>query len=222
MLSGNSSQDRLILCLFGPPGVGKSTLSQALEIHYDFLQLSGGDELRRLMDDSTEKTLATEARKYILKGEPAPSELVFKALQSRLLSAQSFSRIVFDGFPRTQEHLESFPALISSIGFGQSNVTGVHLEIDIETAKIRASNRFICESCRRALPNSSCPFCGGTGIRRRDDLQESVMEARLNSYAKEVVPTVSAFAKSYQLLTLPANLEQNMILFQVSEYLHIR
>ncbi|HPI75430.1 MAG TPA: nucleoside monophosphate kinase, partial [bacterium] len=68
----------LNLVIFGPPGAGKGTQSEALRDKYNLEHLSTGDMLREAVKNGSETGLL--AKQYMEGGKLVPDEVVIKII----------------------------------------------------------------------------------------------------------------------------------------------
>src|SRR3990167_2065350 len=84
------------LVIFGPPGVGKGTLSDMLAAKYKIPHLSTGDIFR-----SEIKGGNSELIEYVEKGLLVPDSVVNKVIEKGLRQEQYKNGFILDGYPRT-------------------------------------------------------------------------------------------------------------------------
>jgi adenylate kinase len=99
------------IILFGPPGAGKGTQSQALIEEFKFITLATGDLLRAEIAQATE--LGLEAKKYIDAGELVPDHTVIGMIRHKLQELCTVPGIIYDGFPRTIAQAEALDKMLA-------------------------------------------------------------------------------------------------------------
>lgn len=161
----------LNIVLFGPPGAGKGTQSEALIDRYELVHLSTGDIFRANIKGETE--LGTLAKSYIDKGALVPDEVTIKMLESEVNKSPDANGFIFDGFPRTTAQAEALDAFMT--GRGESITKMLALEVEEEELKARLMNRAKTSG-------------------RADDANPDVIQNRIDVYNKETAPVASHYA----------------------------
>lgn len=100
----------LNLIIFGAPGSGKGTQSEALINRYKFDHISTGDILRSEIKKET--VLGKKAKEYIDAGQLVPDEVVIGMIENYLNSNKPEKGIIFDGFPRTIAQADALSVLL--------------------------------------------------------------------------------------------------------------
>ena len=85
----------LNLVIFGPPGAGKGTQSEALKDHYRLAHLSTGDMLREAVKNETETGVL--AKQYMDGGKLVPDEVVIKIIEAARESSRTGRKLLFTG-----------------------------------------------------------------------------------------------------------------------------
>ena len=102
------------LIFMGPPGSGKGTQAKGLVRSQGWIQLSTGELFRDNVDRNTD--LGRQVRGYLDKGEYVPDEITVQMVRTRLAEIPESTRIVFDGFPRTDAQAEALDGMLDEIG----------------------------------------------------------------------------------------------------------
>lgn len=127
----------LNLIIFGAPGSGKGTQSEALINKYKFDHISTGDILRSEIKKETE--LGKKAKEYIDAGQLVPDEVVIGMIENYLNNNNPQIGIIFDGFPRTIAQAEALSVLL---GKHNSKINAVlNLNVDEDELIARLINR---------------------------------------------------------------------------------
>lgn len=190
------------LALIGPPGAGKGTQAEILTRRFDLTHVSTGDLFIRNVQEQT--ALGLLARKYMLRGELVPDEVVDAMVEEFLLKRKSTSGILFDGFPRTRYQAEFLDELFAGMNLSLDAV--IYLHISDEEAVRRLEKRQICRTCQVPFhpefnPFKLCPRqqCSGEFLfHRRDDNAELVSQ-RLRIFHREVATLASYYRHANRL-----------------------
>ena len=103
--SGVALEQPLRMLLIGPPGSGKGTQAEIVDLFFDVPHISTGQILRNEIKQQTE--LGKAAEEYVKAGKMVPDSLMLPMVDKRLATEDSF---ILDGFPRSTaqaEHLDA-------------------------------------------------------------------------------------------------------------------
>jgi adenylate kinase len=87
------------IALFGPPGAGKGTQSEALIRRYNLFYISTGDLLRKELAART--ALGKAAADIIASGGLVSDEIIVQIIEKTITDNPDARGFLFDGFPRT-------------------------------------------------------------------------------------------------------------------------
>jgi len=205
-----------IVMLCGAPGVGKGMYSRFLADDFGYVQVSTGDEIRKILHGTSAKNkdlnpvLVNKLRQYVNAGKLVPDQVVMELLYQKINEPGSARGVILDGFPRTVNQLNLF-----------NQVYPIHLVINIRESYdyIMASilGRRTCMSCGMSYSAFSyfkdgyeldvqmpavegvCDKCGGKVETREDDNEETV-KARLLEYEKKTFPLLDRLEKDGLLI----------------------
>lgn len=168
----------LNLIIFGAPGSGKGTQSEALISKYKFNHISTGDILRSEIKKET--VLGMKAKEYIDAGQLVPDEVVIGMIESYLNNNKPEKGIIFDGFPRTIAQADALSDLLKK---HNSKIDAVlNLNVEEEELIARLINR-------------------GKESGRSDDNLETIQK-RLNVYHSQTQPLADYYAKKGVLFSI--------------------
>jgi len=102
------------IIIFGAPGSGKGTYSEAIVDRYGMGHISTGDVLRAEIKNGTE--LGKIAKGYIDNGQLIPDELMIDILASTYDRMPAGKGVIFDGFPRTIAQAEALKKMLKERG----------------------------------------------------------------------------------------------------------
>lgn len=102
------------IIIFGAPGSGKGTYSEAIVERYGMGHISTGDVLRAEIKNGTE--LGKIAKGYIDNGQLIPDELMIDILASTYDRMPAGKGVIFDGFPRTIAQAEALKKMLKERG----------------------------------------------------------------------------------------------------------
>jgi adenylate kinase len=131
----------------------------------------------------------------LARGSLVSDALMAELVRERLGRTDTASGFILDGFPRTVVQA----GVLDEIMDGAPLVVAL---IDVKDEEIvqRLSSRRICESCSLTQSVSdpasdqaeSCPYCGGTLVRRGDD-DAATVRHRLATYASFALPVIAHY-----------------------------
>lgn len=127
------------IIIFGAPGSGKGTYSDAIVEKYGMSHISTGDVLRGEIKNGTE--LGKIAKSYIDNGQLIPDNLMVDILAKTYDSIPKGKGVIFDGFPRTIAQAEALKVMLRE----RNNDMGMMIEliVDEDTLLKRLLNRAI-------------------------------------------------------------------------------
>ena len=172
------------IILFGPPGSGKGTQADLLKKECNFAHISTGDIFRKNIQEQT--SLGIKAKSYIDKGSLVPDELTIDMLESEYSTYEKSSAlrgIILDGFPRTKNQAI---ALDSFLLKRNEEVTAL---LNLEVKKDLLLERLLLR---------------GKESLRSDDLDDKIIESRIEVYLKETLPVSNYYQKKDKLFVIPA------------------
>lgn len=94
------------LLLYGPPGAGKDTQGHILSQRYGAAFVSAGRLLRAEMHTNSE--IGQSIIPYVQAGDHVPSGIVHRIVHRALSRPDALAGYVMNGYPRSQETLESY------------------------------------------------------------------------------------------------------------------
>ncbi len=201
-----------VLVLLGPPGVGKGTQGDRLAEKPGWVRLGTGDLLREARREGTE--LGRKAEAYMDEGKLVPDDLILGLVREKLEELGQETRVILDGFPRTDIQARGLDELLPDLG---RTVDGVLLfEAPDETLVKRIAGRRSCPECETLYnvyfdpppEEGKCGRCGAELFHRKDDRPDTV-QGRLDVYREQTEPLVRYYeAHSAELLPIAG--EQGM------------
>jgi len=161
----------LNLVLFGPPGAGKGTQSDALIEKFYLLHISTGDILRNHIAAQTE--MGIEAKKHMDKGFLVPDSIVINMIKSLIHENVHVRGYIFDGFPRTVEQAKALDDLMDEMG------TPIRGMICLKVDKPELINRLLARGLTSGRP---------------DDQDLSIIRNRINVYNEKTLPLINYYS----------------------------
>jgi len=169
------------LVFLGAPGAGKGTQTKKLISKYQFVHLSTGDLLRRMIKEN--HPLGILAKSHMDQGHLVPDDLIIEIMKSKMLDPKGY---IFDGFPRTEAQARALDEI--------ANIDKViFLEVAREDLIKRLTGRRICKNCgheyhiyfRRSSSGEKCDKCEDGTLYQRDDDKEDVIKKRLSVFEQQ-------------------------------------
>jgi len=102
------------IIIFGAPGSGKGTYSEAIVEHYGMGHISTGDVLRGEIKKGSE--IGKVAKGLIDNGQLIPDDLMLQILAKTYDSLPKERGVIFDGFPRTTAQAEALKKMLEERG----------------------------------------------------------------------------------------------------------
>ncbi|HPU69948.1 MAG TPA: nucleoside monophosphate kinase [Coprothermobacter proteolyticus] len=168
----------------GKPGSGKGTQAQYFS-RFGWIHLSTGELFRRHLQEKT--VLGSEVEQFVKKGDLVPDDVTFSLVEDFLTKAKPDSRIIFDGFPRSENQarlLEDWTEKTRAL-----LVAAVEFFLPDDEAVRRLLNRYYCPTCGYVSNEPGlCPNDGSSLVKRTDDSEEVVRKrlADYESYAPQL------------------------------------
>ena len=159
------------IIIFGAPGSGKGTYSDAIVEKYGMGHISTGDVLRAQIKNGTE--LGKIAQGYINQGQLIPDELMVNILAKVYDEMPAGKGVIFDGFPRTIAQAEALKTMLAERG----DSMGMMLELVVEEEVLMA------RLLNRAIEQG-----------RVDDNEETIRK-RFEVYRTQTAPLAEWFEK---------------------------
>jgi len=191
-----------VVVFFGPPGVGKGTITTRLEKEFGYRTISSGDLLRENVKGGTD--LGSQAKKFMDSGGLVPDRLVAEMVMAGLTDTDGC--VFLDGFPRTIVQAQRLAAYLKERNW---ELLVIDLEADDRFLMARLTDRLICRDCGaiyhriNLTPKNEgvCDLCGG-GLYQRADDHPDVVAARLSVYHQQSVPLRDYYQKLGLMETL--------------------
>ena len=193
------------LIIFGPPGVGKGTLSDMLAEKYKIPHISTGDIFRNEI-----KSGNSELIQYVEKGLLVPDSVVNKVIEKGLKQENCKKGFILDGYPRTIDQAE----FLENVLWKLKKKVGLVLNLvaSEETIIERLTARRNCSKCgvlynlvtKKPKKKEICDSCGSLLAQRKDDEPETVRK-RIEVYNNETAPLVERYKKKKLLFNVDAS-----------------
>ena len=122
------------IIIFGAPGSGKGTYSDAIVERYGMGHISTGDVLRAEIKNETE--LGKVAQGYISNGQLIPDDLMIDILAKTYDAQPTGKGVIFDGFPRTIAQAEALKKMLAERGHEMGVMVELVVEEDILIARL--------------------------------------------------------------------------------------
>jgi adenylate kinase len=159
----------LNIALFGPPGAGKGTQSEALVRDFNLHYISTGDLLRREL--SAESKLGLEAKGIISAGGLVPDEIIVQIIEKTITDNPDANGFLFDGFPRTYVQCYILEGLMNKLN------TSLNCLISLDVGEEDSVQRLL----KRGLTSG------------RTDDNETVIRNRMREYHEKTLPVLQFY-----------------------------
>ncbi len=179
--------------LLGPPGSGKGTQGERLQVEMALPRLSTGDMLRDAVKRGTE--LGQRVAPIMASGALVPDEIVVGIIEERSAEADCAHGYILDGFPRTIGQAEALDAMLAARGGALE--LALNIAVADEVLVARCVGRRLCgnKECGAIYHTASkppkqenvCDLCGSALLHRADDQEDAVSE-RLRNYHRQTQP----------------------------------
>jgi adenylate kinase len=193
------NENRMLLCLFGPPGAGKGTFAEMLTERTGSAHCSIGAEMRRWSSGPLPEQ--QELAESLARGEYGSDELAMRIVEEFIAYRSNVPAVILDGMPRTAEQT----ALIADrAAFGLRPV-GVLVDAPEEACRIRLMSRRTCPYDGLGFRASvrACPRCGMPTEHRADDGDQESIARRMTLYTERARPAREAWeAAGFTLLRI--------------------
>ena len=205
---------KMQLIIFGPPGVGKGTLSKMLAEKYRVPHISTGDIFR-----SEIKSGNSELIQYVEKGLLVPDMVVNKIVEKALKQESCKNGFILDGYPRTIDQAEFLNNVLWKLKKKIDFI--LNLEASEELIVKRLSARRSCSKCgsvynlitMKPKKKDTCDKCGSALIQRKDDEPDTVRK-RIHVYQNETSPLIDYYKKKKMLTDIDASKKPKEIFSQ--------
>ncbi len=186
----------LNLVLLGPPGSGKGTQGERLNVDLRLPYYATGDILRAAVKDETE--IGLNAKAFMDRGDLVPDEVIVGVIAERIDSTEALDGFILDGFPRTTPQAEALDAKLTELGRAVTAV--VLIDVGDDEVVRRLGGRRTCEENGHVFhvdfnPPKEDGVCDidGSPLIVRDDDKPDVIRKRLATYHEKTEPLVSYY-----------------------------
>ena len=193
------------LVVFGPPGVGKGTLSDLLSNKYKIPHISTGDIFRNEIISGN-----TELTQYVERGLLVPDSVVNRIVEKALRQDDCKNGFMLDGYPRTIDQAEFLENVLWKLRKKLDIV--LNLVATEDTIIERLTQRRMCVKCgalfnlvtMKPKKKNVCDTCGSSLIQRKDDEPETIRK-RIHVYNQETSPLADYYKKKKLLIDVDAS-----------------
>ena len=185
------------IVLFGPPGAGKGTQGDNLVKDYNLFKVSTGDLLRE--ETKKKSVLGNKIKTIIDQGQFVSDDIIDNLIEKVLSNKIYFSRLIFDGYPRNLNQVESLNSLMNK--YKQKISCVLSLKIDQNSVVKRILGRQVCSHCglifnkynNKSTENNHS--CNPSYLKTRSDDNEKTIISRFDTFNKETLPILNYYQK---------------------------
>ncbi|MBL8087213.1 MAG: adenylate kinase [Chthonomonas sp.] len=207
------------LILFGPPGVGKGTQSELLDLRLGIKPISSGVIFRQEIEAETD--LGRLAKRYIDQGRLVPDHVTIEMMAKRMRSPDLQRKgFALDGFPRTLPQAEKLDTMLDEMGVEITRV--ISFEVPDETLVKRLSGRMGCTRCGAIYHRDNkppkrdwvCDVCNSELFVRSDDQPEAI-RSRLQVFHDQTQPIIEYYERTRNVLHIDGRQDPEDVYHQV-------
>ena len=195
------------IVLLGPPGSGKSELSEKISEHYGMPVITVGSVMQRAAAEQSELgRLAKEA----MDMSRVSDELLLALLRIQLPQSDLVKGFVLVDLPKNAGQADVLDSVLNDLGAGIDVV--LNLEVDPDELMERLVGRITCDHCgaqynlyvNPPLVDGVCDACGARVVRRPDDYEETISN-RLRVYEGQMGPLLQYYGLHGKLQRVEAD-----------------
>lgn len=196
------------LVLLGPPGSGKSTLSERLVQLLPISIIASGKRLRA--EIASGSPLGREIEPLLDQGHFVPDALMDRLMRQWMASISPDKGFLLDGYPRTLKQAVALVGMLADMRRALDMV--IALDLSVDEAIVRLGGRRVCEGggepftlhINDTAALHRCWERGGKLVLRDDDAPEVIAE-RLQVYADETRPLIDYYQRQGLLQIVDAS-----------------
>ena len=189
------------LIFLGPPGAGKGTQAERIQVAHGLVQLSTGDMLRAAVAEGTE--VGKKAEALMAAGDLVPDEIVVGIIGDRTQQNDCANGYILDGFPRNVAQAEALDKMLSARGEKLDAVVELGVDDSILLARIEG----------RAAETE-----GGA---RADDNAEA-LKKRLDVYHEQTAPLIGYYKNAGILKTVNGMNDMDAVTAEIEAALELK
>lgn len=189
------------LIFLGPPGAGKGTQAERIQIAHGLVQLSTGDMLRAAVAAGTD--VGKKAEALMAAGDLVPDEIVVGIIGDRTQQNDCANGYILDGFPRNVAQAEALDKMLSARGEKLDAVVELGVDDSILLARIEG----------RAAETE-----GGA---RADDNAEA-LKKRLDVYHEQTAPLIGYYKNAGILKTVNGMNDMDAVTAEIEAALELK
>jgi adenylate kinase len=197
------------ISLIGPPGSGKTTISEKISEKFGLFHLSPGEVLREEVRKDT--TIGKRIGKIIDKGDLLPGNFVVDLVKLEIGRKRKY---LLDGFPRSLDQAKGIENMKLDMV--------IFLDVPEKEVIERLSLRWECPECEEGFHDKyfppkkkgKCDHCGTKLVKRADD-KPKVIKERFRVYHESTEPVIEHYRKLGILRKVNASAKPNTVLRRV-------
>ena len=187
-----------IICLYGPPGAGKTTQADLLVSQYGFTKFGMGERLRA--EIASGSLLGKNIKPHVDKGVLIPDEYMAQIVkEAEKMSGEA--GLIFDGFPRIVSQALMLDTIVASIDLKINSF--IYLQLSPEKSLSRIKERYLIDSSRQ------------------DDIDEEAIKNRFAVFEKESISLLDFYKQRKLLSKIDGSLSIEDINLQIIQNLKL-
>lgn len=185
------------IIFLGAPGCGKGTQASVVQKKLNYLHVSTGDLLRKIVSEESE--IGNKLKAILASGALVSDEMVNTIIDDFYSKNSKAEGVILDGYPRNVEQAILLESILKKF---DSKITKVfYFEINEEIVIKRITGRYTCSQCNTVYNKyfnttkmaNECDVCHAHEFDQRSDDTEEVVRNRLKIFHESTQPLLEYY-----------------------------